>query len=194
MQLPKKKKERENSSINLLFLCVQGEGCHVRGFSQYLCYSLELCCAESLRRVDSLRPHGLQPTRLLCPWGFSSQEYQSGLPCPPPGDLPKPGIKSKSPTLQADSLPSAPAGVTVLHSVFDACPFLNEGRPAPGSFPSATARLQFISFRALPGYWWCFWPRLTLRQALNVELSQPSWLSSPQEPKLSFYWQKILQE
>ena len=25
--------------------------------------------------------------------GFSSQEYWSGLPCPPPGDLPDPGIK-----------------------------------------------------------------------------------------------------
>ena len=25
---------------------------------------------------------GLQPTRLLCPWGFSRQEYCSGLPCP----------------------------------------------------------------------------------------------------------------
>ena len=30
----------------------------------------------------------LQPTRLLCPWGFSRQEYWSGFPCPPPGDLP----------------------------------------------------------------------------------------------------------
>ena len=28
--------------------------------------------------------------------GFSRQEYWSGLPCPPPGDLPNSGIKSKS--------------------------------------------------------------------------------------------------
>ena len=27
---------------------------------------------------------------------FSRQEYWSGLPCPPPGDLPDPGIKSTS--------------------------------------------------------------------------------------------------
>jgi len=26
--------------------------------------------------------------------GFSRQEYWSGLPCPPPGDLPNPGIKT----------------------------------------------------------------------------------------------------
>ena len=28
--------------------------------------------------------------------GFSRQEYWSGLPCPPPGELPDPGIKLTS--------------------------------------------------------------------------------------------------
>ena len=28
--------------------------------------------------------------------GFSRQEYWSGLPCPPPGDLPNPGIETMS--------------------------------------------------------------------------------------------------
>ena len=28
--------------------------------------------------------------------GFSKQEYWNGLPCPPPGDLPDPGIKPTS--------------------------------------------------------------------------------------------------
>ena len=42
--------------------------------------------------------------------GFSRQEYQSGLPCSPPGDLPDPGIESWTPALQADSLPSEPPG------------------------------------------------------------------------------------
>ena len=59
---------------------------------------------------DSLGPHGLWPARLLCPWGFSRQEYWSGLPCSPPGHLPNPGIKPRSPTLQMDSLPSEPPG------------------------------------------------------------------------------------
>ena len=59
---------------------------------------------------DSLRPPGLQPTRLLCPGGFSRQEYWGGLPCPPPGDLPNPGIEPRSPTLKGDSLPSEPPG------------------------------------------------------------------------------------
>ena len=55
---------------------------------------------------DFLRHYGLQPARLLCPRGFSRQEYWSVLPCPPPGDLPNPGIEPRSPALQADSLPS----------------------------------------------------------------------------------------
>ena len=37
---------------------------------------------------------------------FSRQEYWSGLPCPPPGNLLNPGIEPGSPALQADSLPS----------------------------------------------------------------------------------------
>ena len=28
--------------------------------------------------------------------GFSRQEYWNGLPCPPPGDLPDPGVKPAS--------------------------------------------------------------------------------------------------
>ena len=36
--------------------------------------------------------------------GFSRQEYWSGLPCPPPGDLPTLGIEPRSPALQEDSL------------------------------------------------------------------------------------------
>ena len=36
------------------------------------------------------------------------QEYRSGWPCPPPGDLPNPGIEARSPALQADSLLSEP--------------------------------------------------------------------------------------
>ena len=42
--------------------------------------------------------------------GFSRQKYWSGLPCPPPGDLPNPGIEPRSPALQVDSLPSEPPG------------------------------------------------------------------------------------
>ena len=45
--------------------------------------------------------------------GFCRQEYWSGLPRPPPGDLPNPGIKPTSLAslaFQADSLPTEPPG------------------------------------------------------------------------------------
>ena len=61
----------------------------------------------------------LCPT-LVTPWtvahqaplsmGFSKQAYWSGLPFPSPGDLPYPGIKSRSPALEADALTSEPPG------------------------------------------------------------------------------------
>ena len=42
--------------------------------------------------------------------GFSGQEYWSGQLFLSPGDLLHPGIKPRSPALQADSLPSEPPG------------------------------------------------------------------------------------
>jgi len=47
---------------------------------------------------------------LLCPWGFSRQEYWSGLPRPPPGDLSDPGIEPRASTFQAYSLLFEPPG------------------------------------------------------------------------------------
>ena len=47
--------------------------------------------------------------------GFSWQEkYWSGLPFPPPGDLPDPGIKHASPAFQADSSLVAIGGAHVI--------------------------------------------------------------------------------
>ena len=71
---------------------------------------LRLSCSAM---SDSLRPCELYPTRLLCPWEFSRQEYWSGLSCPPSRDPPKPGIKPTSPSLQADYLWSEPLGKPV---------------------------------------------------------------------------------
>ena len=47
--------------------------------------------------------------------GFPRQEYWSGLPCPPPGGLPHPGIKPRSPALQTSSLPTEPLGKPSFH-------------------------------------------------------------------------------
>ena len=42
--------------------------------------------------------------------GFPRQEYWTGLPFPPPGDLPSPGIEPESPALQTMSLPLSNQG------------------------------------------------------------------------------------
>ena len=47
---------------------------------------------------DSLQPHGLYVARQVpLSMGFSRQEYWSGLPFLPPGDLPDPGMEPMSP-------------------------------------------------------------------------------------------------
>ena len=59
---------------------------------------------------------------------FSRQEYWSGLPSPPPGDLPDPGIKSVSPAssaLKVDSLPSEPPGFPQMHESKNGLEFIN---------------------------------------------------------------------
>ena len=50
--------------------------------------------------------------------GFSRQEYWSELPFPSPQDLPGPGIKLRSPALQADTLTSEPPGKPILQIIF----------------------------------------------------------------------------
>ena len=45
--------------------------------------------------------------------GFSRQEYWSGLPFPPPEDLPNPGIEPGSPAFYVDALPSDPPGKSI---------------------------------------------------------------------------------
>ena len=42
--------------------------------------------------------------------GISRQEYWSGLPCHPPGDLPGPGIEPMSPTLTGRLFTNEPPG------------------------------------------------------------------------------------
>ena len=59
--------------------------------------------------------------------GFSREEYWGGLPCPPPGDLPNPGIKSRSPALQADYLLSEQADFFIVWATREAQESLLQG-------------------------------------------------------------------
>ena len=84
-------------------------------------HGIVFCLYFTLRVLQFLEVKSLSCVRLFAtPWtvayqaslsmGFSRQEYWSGLPFPSPGDLPDPGIKPRSPTLQEDTLPCEPLG------------------------------------------------------------------------------------
>ena len=75
----------------------------VVSFYVYVCVCTKLLqsCPTLCNPMDD-SPSGPSVHEIL------QQEYWSGLPCPPPGDFPNPGIKPKSPALQEDSLLSEP--------------------------------------------------------------------------------------
>ena len=64
--------------------------------------SYKLCWA------DSLRPHGLQPARLLLSIEFFRQEYLTGLPFLSLGNLSTPGFKPVSPALAGGFFTTGP--------------------------------------------------------------------------------------
>ena len=102
---------------------------------------------------NSLQPHGLQPARLLWPWGFSRQEYWSGLPCPPPGDFPSSGIKPRSPAFQADSLLSELPGKPKNTGVGSHAPFQGIF-PTQGSNPGLLHWRQILYHLSYQGSPW----------------------------------------
>ena len=73
---------------------------------------------------------------LQAPLGFSRQEYWSGLPCPPPGDLPNLGTKPRSLTVQAVSLPPEPPGKPMNTAVGSLIPSPGD-LPKPGFEPGS---------------------------------------------------------
>ena len=124
-ELPATPRQALTSWLNFLW-CPREWGCMRR-------QPLRITAASVLVKEDCLSP----PSRFCCkvwelkrgvkwkslshvwllvtPWTiqsmeFSRPEYWSGQPFPSSGDLPKPGIESRSPTLQVDSLPTEPQG------------------------------------------------------------------------------------
>ena len=62
-----------------------------------------------------------EEARLFCPWGFSGQEYWSGLLFPPPGDLPNPEIEPTpllSPSLAGGLLTTSATWKALIHCVW----------------------------------------------------------------------------
>ena len=64
--------------------------------SRILAWRLQACAVCLVTQLPLSTQHMLFLTpwtvAFQCPWGFSRKEDWNGFPCPPPGDLPSPGI------------------------------------------------------------------------------------------------------
>ena len=111
-----------------------------------------MVCAKSLKSCPNYRLYVAQQAPLSM--GFSRQEYWSGLPFPPPGDLPAPGIKTETappvaPVLMADSLLLSQQGNPMVpsvqfSSVAQSCPTLCN--PVNHSMPGRPVHHQLPDF------------------------------------------------
>ena len=84
------------------------------------------------------------------------QEYWSGLPCPAPRNLPDPGIKPKSPTLQVNSLPSKPLGKPLFYLQFSSVQSLSRVwlcDPMNRSMPGLPVHHQLPEFTQTHVHW-----------------------------------------
>ena len=84
--------------------------CHKPHSFDHSCMCVCVCVCKLLSRSQLFVTPWVITCQVPLSMGFSRQEHWSGLPFPSPGDLPNPGIKPGSPTLQVDSLPAEPPG------------------------------------------------------------------------------------
>ena len=76
-----------------------------------VCFSVCVLCAQLLSCVQLFTiPMDCNSPGTSVHGDSPRQEYWSGLPCPPPGHFPHPGIEPRSPALQVDSLLTEPPG------------------------------------------------------------------------------------
>ena len=86
-----------------------------------VCQCVWVCCSRVLSNFSrvwhfmTLRTVAFQ---VPLSTGLSQPEHWSGLSFPTPRNLPDPGIKPSSPTLQADSLLSEPPGSRKVYNIF----------------------------------------------------------------------------
>ena len=84
--------------------------------------SVHACMLSHSVVSNSLRPHRLST-------GLCREDYWSGLPCPPPGDLPDPGIEPVSPTppaLAGGFFTSKPPGTSLVAQMVKNPPEMRE--------------------------------------------------------------------
>ena len=133
---------------------------------------------------DYLSPYGPQPHQAPLSTGFSRQEYWSGLPCPPPEDLPHPGIEPVSFTFlrwQVGSLPlvTPVKPICWTHSVTGITNFL----PHPDAVNKGASR-PFI-FSSIFKMWSKEQQHRRLFCGCQKSTLEETWVCSPRHPLLS---------
>ena len=98
--------------------------------TQQSCF-LGLFCAQSLSRVQLFVTSWTEAHQAPLSMGIL-QAYWSGLPCPPPEGLPNPGMESRSPALQANSLPTATREALLLGIYLKKLKIQSTQKPAQG--------------------------------------------------------------
>ena len=88
--------------------------------------NMKLHAAQSLQSIPTLWAPWTVAHQAPLSMGFYRQEYWSGLLCPPPGDLPDPGIKPATLKIylhwQVGSLPLAPPGKMIIYMAHELFP------------------------------------------------------------------------
>ena len=131
-----------------------------------------VCVCESVSHVLLFATPWTMACQAPQSMGFSRQEYCSGLPFPSPEHLPDPGIKPRSPTLEADALTSEPPGKQYGRPRFNPwvwkIPWRRKWQPTPVFLPG-----QSHGQRSLVGYspWGCKESDTTEQLHLTLHMS-----------------------
>ena len=106
--------------------------------------SLQSCSTVTLRTVAHRAPLSM---------GFFRQDYWSGLPCPPPGDLPDPGIEPESHYIYLYwQMGSLPLRSDQIRWVTQSCPTLCNPMDCnlPGSSVHGILQARLLEWVAIP--------------------------------------------
>ena len=140
---------------------------------------------QSLVQEDPIGRGATKPKTAKAPlsMGFSRQEYWSGLPCPPPGDLLNAGIEPGSPALQAWWDPQHFLGTTSIGPIHSNGFLFRwiRGHEKPNNFPgsprdsvardSAPAYVPHLSFGGRGSGAWAALSAFCRRRSVSAVLS-----------------------
>ena len=120
--------------------------------------------------------------------GFSRQEYWNGLPSPPPGDLPNPGIKPTSPVslaLAGEFFTTEPPGKTFYKSLNFDVPQSWVHRPLSAPFQLSRVRFNWSGDGEM---------KVNMKSLSHVQVFVITWtVAHEAPPSMEFFWARVLE-